>query len=180
MNDIAAVMQTGKVTGKVSDANGEPIIGASVKLKGNSSIGSVTDLDGNFTLEQAPEGSTIVVSYIGYKTQEVKIGRGPVNVKLLEDDATLNEVVVVGFGTQKKLNLTGAVSVVTGEELASRPVQNVAQALQGIVPGLQISSNSGGALDATQSISVRGVGTIGEGSSGSPHRLSTVRAHPSA
>ncbi len=137
MNDIAAVMQTGKVTGKVSDANGEPIIGASVKLKGNSSIGSVTDLDGNFTLEQAPEGSTIVVSYIGYKTQEVKIGRGPVNVKLLEDDATLNEVVVVGFGTQKKLNLTGAVSVVTGEELASRPVQNVAQALQGIVPGLQ-------------------------------------------
>lgn len=168
VNDIAAVMQTGKVTGKVSDANGEPIIGASVKLKGNSSIGSVTDLDGNFTLEQAPEGSTIVVSYIGYKTQEVKVGRGPVNVKLLEDDATLNEVVVVGFGTQKKLNLTGAVSVVTGEELASRPVQNVAQALQGIVPGLQISSNSGGALDATQSISVRGVGTIGEGSSGSP------------
>ena len=163
---IDAVMQTGIVKGQVLDANGEPVIGASVKVKDNASIGTVTDIDGNFSLNNIQEGTILQVSYIGYKTQEVKVGNRPVSVRLLEDNATLNEVVVVGFGTQKKVNLTGAVSVVTGEELASRPVQNVSQALQGIVPGLQIASNSGGALDATQSISVRGVGTIGEGSSG--------------
>ncbi|WP_276893635.1 TonB-dependent receptor [Hallella bergensis] len=165
---IDAVLQAGKVKGQVLDDQGEPVIGASIKVKDDPSTGTVTDIDGNFSLNNIKEGTILQVSYIGYKTQEVRVGNGPVNVKLVEDNATLNEVVVVGFGTQKKVNLTGAVSVVTSEELASRPVQNVSQALQGIVPGLQIASNSGGALDASQSISVRGVGTIGEGSSGAP------------
>ena len=159
------VQQTGTVKGQILDPNGEPVIGATVKVKGAKS-GTVTDLDGNFTLSAAP-GSTLEVSYIGYKTQTVKADNGPVNVTLEDDNQSLNEVVVVGFGTQKKVNLTGAVSVVDSKELAARPVANATQALQGLVPGLQIS-NSSGEMDATPSINVRGTTTIGKGSTGSP------------
>lgn len=162
------VTQTNNIKGRVLDAAGDPIIGATVKVKGSNQTGTVTDLDGNFALNNISSGGYLVVSYIGYKTQEVSISSSPMIVTLQEDNATLNEVVVVGFGTQKKVNLTGSVSVVSGEELSARPVQNVSQALQGIVPGLQIASNTGGALDATQSINVRGTGTIGQGSSSSP------------
>ena len=162
------VTQTNNIKGRVLDAAGDPIIGATVKVKGSNQTGTVTDLDGNFALNNISSGGYLVVSYIGYKTQEVSISSSPMIVTLQEDNATLNEVVVVGFGIQKKVNLTGSVSVVSGEELSARPVQNVSQALQGIVPGLQIASNTGGALDATQSINVRGTGTIGQGSSSSP------------
>lgn len=163
---VNAVQQSDVVKGHVLDPKGEPVIGATVKVKGAKS-GVITDVDGNFVLTGV-SGGELEISYIGYVTQFVSSKKGaPLNVVLKEDSKVLDEVVVVGFGTQKKLDLTGAVSVVTGDEIAARPVQNATQALQGLIPGLQISSNSG-TLDATPNINVRGTGTIGEGSSGSP------------
>ncbi len=153
-----------KLTGTVVDAKGEPIIGATIKVKG-SSTGTVTDIDGNFSVEAKP-GVTLEISYVGFKTTEVKAGAN-MKVTLNEDSQSLNEVVVVGFGTQKKANLTGAVAMVDGEDLAARPVTSAAQALQGMVPGLQISQNSG-SMDAKATINVRGTATIGQGSSGDP------------
>lgn len=163
---VQVAQQAKGINGKVRDANGEPIIGATVKVEGTTKA-AITDLNGNFTLANVSKGN-LIVSYIGCKTLTIPVdGRSSVDVILKEDDKTLNEVVVVGFGTQKKVDLTGAVSVVKGDELASRPVANATQALQGVVPGLQIASSSG-TLDATPNINVRGTGTIGEGSSGSP------------
>lgn len=164
-NTVDIVQQQKNVTGTITDAKGEPIIGANVVEKGTSN-GVISDVDGNFKLLVAP-GSTLVITYIGYKTQEVKTGNSPLKVVMKEDSETLSEVVVVGFGTQKKVNLTGSVSVVSGEEMALRPVSNATQALQGMVPGLQITSASG-SLDSSPSINVRGTTTIGQGTSGSP------------
>ncbi|MDR2969134.1 MAG: TonB-dependent receptor [Tannerellaceae bacterium] len=162
-----ASAQNTQVTGVVISAeDGEPVIGANVMEKGTTN-GVITNVDGEFELSIAPQ-ATIVVSYIGYETQEVKVGTSStLRVVLAESRELLDEVVVVGFGVQKKANLTGAVSVVGDEELAQRPVTSAAQALQGLVPGLQISSSSG-TLDSTPEINVRGVGTIGEGSNGAP------------
>ena len=161
-----AVQQANKVTGIVKDANGEPVIGANVMVKGQS-IGTITDIDGRFVLD-APKDAVLQITYIGYVSQEVKVsGKREINVVLKEDTETLDEVVVVGFGTQKKVNLTGAVGLATAKELESRPVTSATQALQGLVPGLQISTSTG-ELDKTADISIRGTGTIGEGSSGAP------------
>jgi TonB-linked SusC/RagA family outer membrane protein len=162
---VTGIQQTSSVNGVVVDQTGEAIIGATIKVKG-SQKGAISDYDGNFTID-AQRGDELEISYIGYKTQVIKVAGQHVKVTLLEDSKALQEVVVVGFGTQKKVNLTGAVSVVDGDELAQRPVANAAQALQGVVPGLQIASTSG-SLDASPSINVRGTATIGEGSSGSP------------
>lgn len=154
------------VAGIVKDATGEPIIGASVVEKGTTN-GTITDFDGNFSLS-VPSGATIVISYIGYKPQELTVTPGQaMNIILKEDTEVLDEVVVVGFGTQKKVNLTGSVGLATAKEIESRPVANATQALQGLVPGLQITTNSG-ELDKNMSINIRGNGTIGDGSSGSP------------
>ena len=164
--DGEAVQQANKVTGIVKDANGEPVIGANVMVKGQS-IGTITDIDGRFVLD-APKDAVLQITYIGYVSQEVKVfGKKELNVVLKEDTETLDEVVVVGFGTQKKVNLTGAVGLATAKELESRPVTSATQALQGLVPGLQISTSTG-ELDKTADISIRGTGTIGEGSSGAP------------
>ena len=155
-----------KATGIVKDANGEPIIGANVIVKGQST-GTITDIDGRFVLD-TPKDAVLQITYIGYVSQEVKVsGKKELNVVLKEDTETLDEVVVVGFGTQKKVNLTGAVGLATAKELESRPVTSATQALQGLVPGLQISTSTG-ELDKTADISIRGTGTIGEGSSGAP------------
>lgn len=165
VSEVKTVQQQTQVVGVVNDAMG-PVIGASVLEKGTTN-GTITDFDGRFSLNVQP-GATLVISYIGYKTQEVKVVAGKeINVVLVEDTETLDEVVVVGFGTQKKVNLTGSVGTVDSKALESRPVTNATQALQGLVPGLQISQNSG-SLESTPSINIRGVGTIGEGSSGSP------------
>lgn len=139
VNEIQAVMQTGTVKGQVVDVQGEPIIGASVLVKGTTN-GTITDFDGNFTLGNATRG-TLVVSYIGYKAQEVIIkGRNLVKVVLQEDSEILDEVVVVGYGTQKKATLTGAVSVIDADEtLKGRATTNVATSLQGTIPGLTIT-----------------------------------------
>lgn len=154
------------VTGTVKDATGESVIGASVVEKGTTN-GTVTDLEGNFSLS-VNANATLEISFIGFQTQEIKVQPGrPVNITLKEDTEVLDEVVVVGFGTQKKVNLTGAVGVVTQEDIAQRPVTNVTQALQGVVPGLQITQTNG-SLENTPSVNVRGTTTIGQGTSGDP------------
>lgn len=113
-------------------------------------------------------GATLLISYIGYKSQEVQAISGKsVNITLKEDTEMLDEVVVVGFGTQKKVNLTGAVDVIDNKQLQERPVANAVQALQGVVPGLQITQSSG-SIESRPSINVRGTATIGEGTSGDP------------
>ena len=157
-----------KITGKVTDQNGEAVIGASVVEKGTIN-GIMTDIDGNFTLEVG-DAAVVQISYIGYRTKEVSVtGKNHFLVQLLEDMQALDEVVVVGFGTQKKVNLTGAVSMVDSEVLESRPVQNVSQALQGVVPGLNFSVNkTGGELNNNLEMDIRGGGTIGEGSKSAP------------
>lgn len=166
--EVKVVQQNSTCTGVVKDATGETIIGASVVVKGTTN-GVITDLNGNFSLPNVPKGGTIVVSFVGFQTSEVKWNGASLNIELKEDSQVLDEVVIVGYGSQKKVNVTGAVSTVDSKVLESRPVQNVAQALQGVIPGLNMSvGNSGGALDASMSINIRGAGTVGAGSSGSP------------
>ena len=158
------VQQQREVKGEVVDANGTALAGVSVSVKGKSSA-TATDDKGAFSLAAQP-GDMLVFSSVGYADQEVLVGSAAVHVVLVTEDASLDEVVVVGFGTQKKVNLTGAVGTVSAKELESRPVTSATQALQGLVPGLKISTNSGD-LSKDMSVSVRGTGTIGS-SSGSP------------
>lgn len=157
-----------KISGTVLDFNNEPIIGANIVEKGSTN-GTITDIDGAFVLDVSEQG-VLQVSYIGYNPQEIPIGRNnTLKIVLVEDTKKLDEVVVVAFGTQKKVNLTAAVSTVDAKELANRPVANISQALQGISPGLNVqASNDGGALNSVPNINIRGNGTIGEGSSSSP------------
>ena len=124
MNGVQVQQQnTIKVSGVVSDSEG-PIIGASVIEKGVKNNGTITDMDGNFQLSVKP-GATLVISYMGYKKVEVKAAAGKVmNITMHQDSELLNEVVVVGFGTQKKVNLTGAVDVIDSKQMAERPVSN--------------------------------------------------------
>lgn len=156
------------IKGTILDATGMPVIGANVMVKGTTN-GTITDMDGKFSLE-VDKNAILVVSYIGYANQEIKVGNQTnLSIALKEDAEALDELVVVGFGTQKKVNLTGAVSTVDNKALASRPVAQVGQALQGVVPGLNMSlNNQGGALGNAMKVNIRGTGTIGEGSSDSP------------
>lgn len=156
------------VKGVVNDAMG-PVIGASIVEKGKTSNGTITDIDGNFSLNVS-SNATLVVSFIGYKTQEIPVaGKTSVTVNLQEDTEMLDEVVVVGFGVQKKVNLTGSVAVADKKLIEARPVNNAVTALQGVVPGLNIStSGTGGTLDNNKSINIRGTGTIGDASVGDP------------
>ena len=155
---VNEVLQSSVVKGVVKDSNGEPLLGVNVLVKGTT-IGAVTDIDGNFSFE-APAGCTLVISYIGFESQEVKVkGNAPLNIILKEDSEALDEVVVVGYGTQKKVNLTGAVSAVTGEEIAKRPVSNTSTMLQGQMPGLRITSDKGQPGNESVQMRVRGQGT---------------------
>lgn len=155
-------------TGVITDSEGEPLIGASVLVAGTT-LGASTDIDGRFSIKNVPVGSTLKISYIGYQPVEMKWEGGEVNVVLAEDNNMLDEVVVVGFGTQKKINLTGAVSTVSAKDIAARPVNTVADALQGMAAGLDVlGSSRGGQLGAARSMNIRGTGTIGSGSSVSP------------
>lgn len=161
-----AMQQNQKITGHVTDENGEPVIGATVKIVGTAQ-GTVTDMDGHFTLD-APSKVMLEISYIGYLSQKVVATPGKAVKVVLQEDATnLDELVVVGFATQKKVNLTGSVGVATSKDIESRPVTSAVQALQGLVPGLKITTTTG-ELNSTMQINVRGEGTIGDGSSGSP------------
>ena len=143
------------IKGTVKDKTGEPLIGVSVTY--GSGQGTVTDIDGNFSVN-APAGSTIKFSYVGYKPQSVK-GSSNMNITLEEDNTTLEDVVVIGYGTMKRRDLTGAVASVTGDKLAANPVANVAQALQGQLPGVSVAAQDG-RPGATMSIRVRGGGSI--------------------
>ena len=143
VNGVQTVMQTGTVKGQVVDATGEPVIGATVQVKGTTN-GTITDFDGNFTLNNVPEKGILVISYIGYKTQEVNIsGKTNVKVVLKEDTEVLDEVVVVGYGAQKKASLTSSISQIKGDEaFKNKGIANATVALQGEVPGLTITRTS--------------------------------------
>ena len=127
------------ITGTVKDVAGDPLIGATVSLGGTNGV--ITDIDGNFTLSGVETGATLTISYIGYQTKTVKVGsQNTYEVVLEANDKSLDEVVVIGYGTVKRRDLTGAVASVTGETLAKNPVANVAQALQGQLPGVSVIS----------------------------------------
>lgn len=146
------------IKGQITDTSGESIIGVNVKVKGKDT-GTITDIDGNYHLQAAPN-DILVVSYIGFITQEVPVkNRKVVNIRLIEDVKALDEVVVVGYGTQRKTDLTGAVIRADIKTLKRSPNSNVLQSLQGNVPGLNIGqvTNSGG----TPSMSIRGTNTLG-------------------
>ena len=151
--------QTIKVQGKVVDEQGEPLIGVNVALKGLKG-GSVTDLDGNFHVE-APANATLVVSYVGYKTREVAVrGRAVIEAIQLEpDNRMLDQVVVVGYGTQKKADLTGSVSIVNAEDLKKVSNSNISTMLEGKVPGVQITTD--GQPGADPMVRIRGIGSFG-------------------
>ena len=159
---VEAVQQTTKkVTGIVSDSQG-PVIGASVVEKGTTN-GTVTDFDGNFTLNVKP-GATLVISYIGYTTQEVATGnQSNFNITLQEDNALLDEVVVVGYGVQKKKLVTGATVQVKGEDIAKLNTTNALTAMQASSPGVNITQSSSQPGKGFK-VNIRGVGTIGESS----------------
>ncbi len=136
-----AIMAQGQVTGTVVDATGEPIIGASVVVKGTTT-GTVTDLDGNFTIPGVSRNATLVFSYVGYRTQNIALdGRNTVNVTLEEDKQLIDEVVVVGYGVQRKTDVTGALTRVGEKEMNAKPVSNAFEALQGKAAGVDITSN---------------------------------------
>ncbi len=154
------------ITGSVLDENNEPVIGATVSVKGKSGVAVNTNFDGNFTIKVVP-GATLNVSYVGYKPASAKAADG-MTIYLQSSTEQLDQLVVVGYGTQKKANLTGAVSTVdVAKALDSRPVQDVTQALQGAVPGLTILNNSG-ELNNSSSIRIRGVGTLSNGAVSAP------------
>ena len=147
------------VKGTVKDKTGETVIGASVVLKGNSSVGTITDIDGNFSLS-VPAGSTLVISYVGMKTQEVKLdGSSSYEITLDDDSQALEEVVVIGYGSVKKKDLTGSVATVNSEVLAAVPVASATEALTGKMAGVQITTTEG-SPDAEMKIRVRGGGSI--------------------
>lgn len=156
------------VTGTVTDGT-EPLIGVSVQVKGTSN-GTMTDLDGKFSLKNVPAKAVLLVSFVGFESQEVSVdGKTNINIVLKESSALLDEVVVVGFGSQKKANLTGAVASVSAEKFENRPVSNIGQALQGVVPNLNIGI-SDGSPNTVPSFNVRGGTTISGGavSNGAP------------
>ena len=147
------------VTGNVKDASGEPLIGVSVVIKGTST-GAMTDIDGNFSLPSVPSSAQLTFSYVGFKSQTVSVGNNSkFDITLQEDNTTLEDVVVIGYGTMRRKDLTGAVASVSGDKLAANPVPNVMQALQGQLPGVSVVSQDG-RPGATMSIRVRGGGSI--------------------
>ena len=130
------------MTGTVVDDTGEPLIGVSIQVQGTTT-GTVTDLDGNFSLS-VPANATLVVSYIGYQTQNVKVGaQNQIKVTLKSDEQLLDEVVVIGYGTVKKKDLTGSVASVSAKDLIANPVSDVSQALQGKLAGVTVVSQDG-------------------------------------
>lgn len=158
---VKNVYQSKLIKGKVVDVNGVPIIGANVVIQGTTT-GTITDIDGNFSLE-AEKGATLVISYIGYSDFKIKIGnQKSLSITLEEDSQSLDELVVVGYGAMKKIDLVGAVSSVTSEKLDVKPKTNVQQALAGRIPGVSVSSYSGEPGGRSQ-IRVRGFGSV-EGS----------------
>lgn len=160
---VKEIQQNGVCNGVVTDTTGETVIGASVVVKGTTN-GTITGLDGDFSLSGVTKGSILVVSFVGYQNTEVKWNGQPLTIVLKEDTKVLDEVVVVGYGTQKKANLSGAVAAVDGKVLQDRPITNIGQGLQGVVPNLNITMNNGGAPGAISSFNIRGNTSLNGGS----------------
>lgn len=155
--------QSKLVKGTIVDATGMPVIGANVMVKGTTN-GTITDMDGNFSLD-VPVGATLVVTYIGFANQEVKPTGGNLSITMKEDAEALDELVVVGYGTQKKVNLTGSVSSISGEDMIKRPVANASAMLQGLMPGVQVVQNNGQPGAGNISMQIRGMGTFSDAGS---------------
>lgn len=155
---ISLHAQNATVKGVIVDETDTPLIGATVQVKGTAT-GSITDFDGNYTIK-ANKGAVITFSYIGYKTQEIKFtGQSPLNVKMIPDNQTLDEVVVVGYGTMKRSDLTGSVASIAAKDVEGFKTSSVAGALGGQIAGVQITSTDG-TPGAGFSINIRGVGTL--------------------
>lgn len=153
------VTNDSRISGIVVDQTGIPVIGANVSVKGTTN-GTITDVDGKFELNVS-EGDLLVISYIGYVSQEIPVGnKTNFRIVLKEDTQNLEEVIVVGYGVQKKVNMTGAVAAISSESLANRPVTNTSTALQGMLPGVTVVQNSGQPGKDNSSIRIRGVGTL--------------------
>ncbi len=162
----SASVQKTSVKGTVKDSSGELLMGAGVMVKGTTQ-GTITDLDGNFEIHDVTYPVTLAVSFIGLSEQEVTLNspaESPCTIVLAEDRNYLDEVVVVGYGTQKKVNLTGAVGIVEGKELEMRPVNSAAQALQGADPSLLLTTGSGSIEGNEYSVSIRGSVSLNSGS----------------
>ena len=163
-HSLQVIQQVHKITGTVVDKAGLPVIGANVIVKGTTN-GTVTDVEGRFSLE-IPENAVLLVSYIGYVEREMQVGdESALSITLQEDTQALEEVVVVGYGTQKKINLTGAVAVVKGEEMTKRPVTNATSMLQAQIPGLRVVNGSGQSGNNKVNLRVRGQGTYSDAGS---------------
>ncbi len=156
---LSVSAQTITLNGNVKDTSGEPIIGASIVEKGNTTNGTITDLDGNFSLK-VPSNASVLISYIGMKTQEIAIkGKSKIEVTLSDDAKALEEVVVIGYGTAKRKDLTGSVASVNADAIAAVPVASVVEAITGKMAGVQITTTEG-SPDAEMKIRVRGGGSI--------------------
>lgn len=167
-SSVAADQKVGTCTGTVIDEIDEPLTGASVVVEGAGN-GTSTDIDGKFSISNVKVGSKIRVSFVGYDPVTVTWTGTPLSIQLKPNATALDEVVVVGFGTQKKVNLTGAVSTISAKEIAARPVNSVADALQGMAAGLDVLGSSlGGQLNGTRTMNIRGTGSIGTGSDVTP------------
>ncbi|MDL2323193.1 SusC/RagA family TonB-linked outer membrane protein [Bacteroidales bacterium OttesenSCG-928-A17] len=158
--------QTPKLIAKgvVTDEDGEPLTGVSVLVVGNTSLGTVTDFNGNYSLEGIQNGETLQFRFIGMKTVTVVFNGEPLNITLVEDDVMMEEVIVIAYGEQKRSAFTGSAAVVSSDIISRRPVTNVMSAIEGLAPGVQVQTSSG-APDATPSFRVRGVSSISAGKS---------------
>lgn len=149
------------VSGTVTDDSGFEVIGATVIVSGDATRGTVTDIDGKYSLANVPANGSLEFSYVGMKTEIIPVnGRTTIDLVMSADTELLEEVVVVGYGTQKKVNMTGAVAQIDSKVLESRPVQNVSSALQGLMPGVMVTSGQGRPGQDGATIRVRGVGTL--------------------
>ena len=160
-DEVSSINQEKNVSGVVLDNNGVPVIGANVLIKGTTT-GTITDVEGKFSLNNVPATATLVISYMGYHTLEVSANQpSPLKIVLKEDQHALDEVIVIGYGTMKKSDVTGAISTVSEEKLSKQPVANVSSALQGLATGVSVTSNSGSPGSAA-TIRIRGVGTVND------------------
>lgn len=156
--EMAEQANTISATGSITDSSGGPLPGVTIIEKGNPSNGTVTDFDGNFSL-RVPAGAILEISYVGFQKIEIKAGTG-LKITLKEEDTQLDDVVVVGYGVQQKVNLTGSVATLDSKTLSSRPIQNVSSGIQGLMPGVTVMSGEGRPGQDGSTIRVRGVGTL--------------------
>ena len=163
VNELQSVMQAGTVKGQVVDAAGEPVIGATVQVKGTTN-GTITDFDGNFILNNVPEKGILVISYIGYQAQEVnKSGKTSIKVVVKEDTEVLDEVVVVAYGTQTKRAVTGAMETLDFDKLSDVPVAQFTQKMQGQIAGVQVNQGTG-VPGQGMNVRIRGAASLSTGS----------------